>query len=109
MPHLRFRATSAAEVRELSSSLPKELAAAMQTSEDNFTFELVNTQYFASGQETPSYPFVEVLWFERPQEVQDRCAVIITEKVNALGAYEDVVVVFQVLPKASYYENARHF
>jgi hypothetical protein len=112
MPHIRFRAVKEDHVEKLSALLCKDLAKAMETSEDNFTFELVATQFFAQGKKVESYPFVEVLWFARSQEIQNLSAKIITEKVKAieaLAAYEDVIVVFQALPKTSYYENGEHF
>ncbi len=109
MPHIRMRAVKKEHVQDLSASLAKELAPAMKTAIDNFTFELVQTQFFSSGQETVSYPFVEVLWFARSQEVQDECASIITRQIKKIGRYEDVVVVFQVLLQESYYENGIHF
>lgn len=109
MPHIRFRSLQSHHVSQLSVELTPALASAIQTSEDNFTFELIQTQYFIHGQPTSSYPFVEVLWFARSQEVQDRCALLITEKVKALSKAEDVVVVFTVLEKTAYYENGTHF
>lgn len=109
MPHIRFRSVKSEEVRKLSASLGEELAGIMQTSADNFTFELISTQFFAAGVPTESYPFVEVLWFARSQEVQDRSAATITSSLKTLGGYEDVIVVFQELPKNNYYENGQHF
>lgn len=109
MPHVRFRAVKKEDVQKLSQTLPAELAPVMNTAQDNFTFELVQTQFFSAGAAVKSYPFIEILWFSRSQEVQDDCAGIITRQLKHLGHYEDVVVVFQVLSKASYYENGVHF
>jgi hypothetical protein len=81
----------------------------MNTSVDNFTFERVETVYYSEGRVVDSFPFVEVLWFARSQAIQDQCAQIITERVKALVPSLDVVVVFMVLPKESYYENGLHF
>ncbi|UXR63731.1 DUF1904 domain-containing protein [Bdellovibrio bacteriovorus] len=109
MPHVRFRAVNKEQVQKLSQTLPAELAPAMNTSPDNFTFELVATHFFSAGTTTESYPFIEVLWFARSQEIQNECAGIITRQLKQLGSYEDVVVVFQVLAKEAYYENGSHF
>jgi len=109
MPHIRMRAMQESQVKEVSRGLVEELAQALGTAEDNFTLELVPSVFFQKGLLIDSYPFVEVLWFERSQEIQDHCAKIITEKVKAATRAEDVVVVFQVLPRFSYYENGRHF
>jgi hypothetical protein len=109
MPHLRFRSLESKNIAALSASLPSQLAAIMQTSEDNFTFEAVATQYFNQGQPTESYPFVEVLWFARSQQIQDESARIITDAIKILIVATDVVVVFQVLNPTAYYENGEHF
>ncbi|KYG64617.1 pseudouridine synthase [Bdellovibrio bacteriovorus] len=104
-----MRAIKTEVVSQMSSELPKILADEMNTSEDNFTFEAVSTQFFAKGKPDASYPFIEVLWFARSQEVQNRCAEIITAKVKEAMKCDDVVVVFQVLEKTAYYENGTHF
>lgn len=109
MPHIRFRALKEDQVRQLSTDLCPALASVIQTSEDNFSFELVGTQFFTQGKLVESYPLVEVLWFARTQEIQDQCARLITEKVKAMTNAEDVVVVFSVLEKSAYYENGKHF
>lgn len=109
MPHLRMRALTPDHVASLSQTLCQPLAAAMATSEDNFTFEAIPTTFFAEGNKTNSYPFIEVLWFERPQEVQNQAARIITEQVKALTQAADVVVVFIALNRQAYYENGEHF
>lgn len=109
MPHLRFRALDEKHVQYLSESLVAPLAKAMNTTEDNFTFELVNTRFFYKKKEVESYPFVEVLWFSRGKEVQLRAAMVITDHVKVVSKAADVVVVFRALPEADYYENGQHF
>jgi hypothetical protein len=52
---------------------------------------------------------VEVLWFSRGKEVQQKAAMIITDHVKVVTKAPDVVVVFQALPEADYYENGNHF
>lgn len=109
MPHLRLRALKPEQVQQLSLQLCQDLAKAVGSPEDHFTFELVSTQYFFNGKATVSSPFVEVLWFERPQDVQDQCARLITEKIKSMTKSEEVVVVFSSLAKTAYYENGSHF
>lgn len=45
MPHLRFRAVKKQVVEKLSETLAPILATELQTSEDNFTFEMVRTDF----------------------------------------------------------------
>ena len=109
MPHIRMRALKKEHVQNLSEILVKDLAKTIATAEDNFTFEWIGSEFFFGGKATSSYPFVEVFWFARSQEVQDQVTLLITEKVKAETKTQDVVVVFQNLDKAAYYENGEHF
>lgn len=108
MPHIRLRAVPVEVVKKVSQTAG-ELAVAANTSVDNFTFELVNTQFFVEGAATDSYPFVEVLLFPRPVDVKQKMADIITHTIKANGAFEDVIVLFQELNKEFYFENGKHF
>ncbi|QDK38423.1 DUF1904 family protein [Bdellovibrio sp. NC01] len=108
MPHIRLRAVSTEVAKKVSQTAP-DLAVAANTAVDNFTFELVATQFFTDGQPTESYPFVEVLLFPRPAEVKQKMTDIITNTIKAHGSYEDVIVLFQELNKDFYFENGKHF
>lgn len=109
MPHIRIRSLPENTVKKLSRELPKELAQVMQTSEDNFSVELVQTAFFKNGEPVEGDPMIEVLWFGRGQEVQDASAKKITELVRRITPAEYISVVFIDLPKQSYYENGAHF
>lgn len=109
MPHIRCRALTMEQVEKLSATLPKMLAPVIQTPEDNFTVERIETLFFQGGQTTQSFPFVEVHWFPRTQEVQNETALHITKEVRRITGAEDIVVVFQKLEKSAYYENGQHF
>ncbi|MFT1693171.1 DUF1904 family protein, partial [Vibrio cholerae] len=60
MPLLHFRAVEAHIVESLVATLLNELSSLLSTARYAFTFELINTQYFAEG---GVYRMVEVLWF----------------------------------------------
>ncbi len=109
MPHIRVRAVENKKIAELSKNLIPDLAKTIQTDVDNFTVESISTQFFVDGKEVSSYPFVEVLWFPRSQEIQDAAAKLITDQVRALTQAQDVIVIFTVLEKTAYYENGKHF
>ncbi|ASK56079.1 pseudouridine synthase [Vibrio tarriae] len=107
MPHLRFRAVEAHIVETLVTPLLNELSSLLCTSRSAFTFELVNTQYFAEGE---VYPMVEVLWFGREQQTQDQVAQVITEQMRQLlGADAHVAIVFIPLQRTAYYLDGQHF
>lgn len=109
MPHIRVRGLKADLVQKLSTELNAELARILNTSPDNFTLELVPTQFFSKGAAHAGDPFIEVLWFERTAAERDACARWLTEQVKRLAGGVDVAVVFVPIAKADYFENGTNF
>lgn len=109
MPHIRIRALTKEQVQTLSQTLAKELAPLMSTTEDNFSIERVETEFFANGKSVEGDPTIEVAWFDRGQDVQDQSAKLITSKVSELSKSTSICIIFTALPKSAYYENGGHF
>ncbi|MCV6004836.1 DUF1904 domain-containing protein, partial [Escherichia coli] len=73
-------------------------------------FEYIYTTFFSEGEVSPAYPFVEVLWFDRGQETQDKVAKVITQQVRGVvGEDIDVAVIFSALSPNAYYDNGEHY
>ncbi|MBL4297408.1 DUF1904 domain-containing protein [Vibrio fluvialis] len=110
MPHFRLRAVEPQTVQVLSKSLIDELQPLMKSPRGDFTFEYIYTTFFFEGEVSPAYPFVEVLWFDRGQEIQDQVAAIITRQVReVLGEDVNVAVIFTALKPNEYYDNGEHY
>ncbi|USD60972.1 DUF1904 domain-containing protein [Vibrio sp. SCSIO 43140] len=110
MPHLRFRALEQEMVKTLSSPLVDELLPLMDCPREDFTIEHISSTFFFDAQQSYAYPFVEVLWFDRGQEVKDKVASVITNQVRSvLGKERDVAVIFVALEPNSYYDNGNHY
>ncbi len=112
MPHLRIRGLGDSAMKDLSRSLPKELAKIVNTAEDNFTVEKIATVFFRNGNalnETDADPMIEFLWFDRGADVRTATAKIVTDLVRAHSKSEFISVVFTSLQKDHYFENAEHF
>jgi phenylpyruvate tautomerase PptA (4-oxalocrotonate tautomerase family) len=109
MPHIRIRGLTDKAVQNLSRELPQDLAKIMQTSADNFTVEEVATRFYKDGALTEGDPMIEILWFDRGQEIKNVCAQRITELVKKQSTAEFIAVIFMALPKESYFENGKHF
>ncbi|EGQ9700624.1 DUF1904 domain-containing protein [Vibrio parahaemolyticus] len=110
MPHLRFRAVEPQAVQALSKPLTDELQPLMNSPREDFTFEYIYTTFFNEGEVSPAYPFVEVLWFDRGQETQDKVAKVITQQVRGVvGEDIDVAVIFSALSPNAYYDNGEHY
>ncbi|MBY4678936.1 DUF1904 domain-containing protein [Marinobacterium arenosum] len=108
MPQIRLRGVDADKARQGSTELVDQLAKLLDTPRDYFTIEVVNSTFIADGEFSAGYPFVEVLWFDRGLEAQDRCAELITRYLQQLG-YADVDLWFTRLDGRNYYENGQHF
>lgn len=108
MPQIKIRGIETEIVRKISKPLIDELAVLTQTPRDYFTLEVIHSTFFMDGDVVPGYPFVEIAWFDRGQEIQDHVAQAIYRLVNQAG-YPSVDVMFTVLEKHCYYENGEHY
>jgi len=110
MPHFRFRAVEPQTVQTLSKPLTDALESLMKSPREDFTFEYIYTTFYHEGEVSSAYPFVEVLWFDRGQEVKDTVASIITQQVcDVIGEDIDVAVIFNALKPEDYYDNGEHY
>ncbi len=110
MPHFRMRAVEPKTVQSLSKTLIDDLELLMKSPRADFTFEHVYTTFFHEGGEDASYPFVEIVWFNRGQEVQDQVARIVTDRMKEImGTEINVAVIFTSVEPSGYYDNAEHY
>ncbi|MBV7314536.1 DUF1904 family protein [Shewanella sp. NIFS-20-20] len=111
MPHFRCRAMTPAQVQALSTPLVDALAELMNSPRAHFTIEHIPATFFVDGQVSPAYPFVEVLYFDRGQEVQNDIAKRVTQLVRDAMAKpeQDVAVIFTTLTPSDYYDNGAHY
>lgn len=107
MPMLRIRGIEEIQVKKGSQALVDDLSRIVGCPRDYFTLELVTSVYIMDGERTPQQPIIEVLWFDRGQEVQDQAAKAITDHLR--GDLESLEVFFIPLQEKNYYENGEHF
>jgi len=108
MPQITIKGAEGKEICLVSTELIDELQELLQCPRSYFTIECINSTFIMDGSYVTAYPFIEVAWFDRGQEVQDKAAGIITKYIHKLG-YENVDIVFKLLEKNRYYENGVHF
>jgi hypothetical protein len=108
MPMLRFKGIEVTKICKISKELIDELQELIQRPRDHFTIEVDQAVYIKDGEIVEGAPVVEVSWFDREQEIQDKAAKIITKHVNYIE-YPNVDVIFFALDKSRYYENGQHF
>lgn len=106
MPHLIFRGVTIDQVKSVSQPLVKELSTICACGEDNFSLEVLRSAFIENGEEVQPYPFVEVKWFERGDDVRDQFAKAITKYILDLGVNE-VEVAFIAYTESVYYINGK--
>lgn len=108
MPMLKFKGIESEKVCTISKNLIDELQELIQCPRDYFSLSVDRSVYIKDGEIVEGEPVVELSWFDRGQEVQDKAAKIITKYVNLVG-YPNLDVIFFVLNESKYYENGEHF
>lgn len=108
MPALKLKAIDAKKALTISKVLIDELQELIQCPRDYFSIEVTQSKFIMDGKFVGGPQTVDVFWFDRGQDVQDKVAKIITKHINSIG-YKSVDVVFHTLEEKKYYENGEHF
>lgn len=109
MPQIRIRGVKKEDIKIISKEMVDNLERIIGCPRDYFTIEVLNSTFIQDGEETDGYPFVEVAWFDRGQEIQDKVAEEITMRVKGVTGANVVDVAFSTFHKNCYYENGEHF
>jgi hypothetical protein len=108
LPQLIFKGITFDQVKQISTPLVEELADLCHCETDNFTLEIIHSTFVFNQEEVPGFPFIEVKWFDRGQEIQDQFAKITTKHIQSLGIPE-VEIAFTVFLESAYYLNGKNF
>ncbi|WP_160723577.1 DUF1904 family protein [Bacillus sp. USDA818B3_A] len=108
MPQLIFKGITVEQVKTISTSLVEELADLCECETDNFSLEIIHSTFVFNKDEVQSFPFIEVKWFDRGQEIQDQFAAIITKHLHSIDIPE-LEVAFSVFLESAYYYNGKSF
>lgn len=108
MPQIKMRGVDLEKVCNASKELVDVLEKIVGCPREYFTIEWMPSTFICDGSIVLGDPFIEVAWFDRGQDVQDKVAREITRIVHEMG-YSSVEVFFHVLQEKSYYENGERF
>lgn len=108
MPIIKLKGLGVKQSLKLSKELIDELEEIIKCPRDYFNLLLETPIHISDGEIVDGYPVIEVLWFDRGQDVQDKVAKSITKHVKLVG-YENADIIFHQLKKENYYENGEHF
>lgn len=107
MPMLRFRGIEKEELLVKSTTLLDQLELLVGCPRDYFTLELLKSNYIFDGNLISQPTFIEVHWFDRGQEVQDKVAKALTSLFQEDRDFLEIY--FTNLKENNYYENGTHY
>jgi len=103
MPTLIFKGVKQSDLQVLAKPLIAQLAEAVECSKDLFTLEWTNPSYYDENGLVESYPIINVNWFPRSKEMQDKVANVVGNLFKSHG-YTRVKVTFTLMDRAAYYD-----
>ncbi|MGL4820639.1 MAG: DUF1904 family protein [Bacilli bacterium] len=107
MPMLRTRGIRESDLRATSQMVVDTLAEIIDCPRDYFTIEAIGSTFIYDGAAVAQPAMIEVLWFDRGQEVQDATAKYLHETFADLAP--GLEIVFYPLEPSRYYENGEHY
>lgn len=111
MPRFIFKNIPVDEVKKLSQELVAKSAEIIDCPEDWITFEHIeNKIFFQQTDVTSDSIFLEISWFKRSQDVQDKLATYLYNTLNTTYNQEkEITLIFNTLEEANYYEDGKNF
>jgi Domain of unknown function (DUF1904). len=108
MPQIIIKGMELDKIKAISKPLVDELQLIVGCPRDYFTIEAVAGAFIMDGKQVEISPLVQVKWFDRGQEAQDKTAAVICRHIMSAG-YSHVETFFTVLEESKYYENEIHY
>ncbi|WP_027085728.1 DUF1904 family protein [Cohnella panacarvi] len=107
MPHLLIRGVDPDRLASVSEALAGELAVIFDCPSDHILLECMHTTAVFAGKRVASYPFVEVVWFERGTAARDAAAACVDRYVREALGLEEMEIAFRVYTPDAYYSNGQ--
>lgn len=108
MPQIKFKGIEKDTIKAFSKDMVDELSLIIDCPRDHLILEYQEVTSIFDGEITAVYPFIEVAWFERGTEVQDKVSECIFKHIMKAGI-EEAELAFVTFKERSYYYNGKHF
>lgn len=103
MPTLILKGVKPSDLQVLAKPLIAQLAEAVECPKDWFTLELTNPMYFDETGLVEWYPIINVNWYPRSKEMQEKVAHLVGNLFRNHG-YSRVKVSFTVMNREDNYD-----
>lgn len=108
MPQLNFLGVKKKDLLVISKDLVDDLAVIATVSRDSILLNVNETDVVFDGELIIPPASVDVYWFDRPQEIQDKFAKALTKHIISIG-YPDILIMFHtIIPEKMYTKGEHH-
>lgn len=108
MPQLMIKGLTDKQCQEFARVASKDLAEIVGCPQDWFLFDLVASKVIDYQGNLLSHPIVQVWWFKRPMDVQEKVADYLHQSFQKMGFTMDQIS-FHTFDVADFYENGQKF
>lgn len=108
MPFFRFHFVEDGRLAKVGKRMTDRIQKAVGCPRDHIVIENIHSVFISDGEikNTNNWPLVEVDYFERPRDVQEKLAKVIYEELRAAG-YPHSDIHFRYLQPMNYYEDGK--
>lgn len=108
MPQIIVKGINEEQCCALAKTAAPQLAEICGCPADWFVFDLVPSKFFNADGATCHYPVVQVWWFRRTEDVQDKVAQCLHSTLADMDFCDDQIS-FHLFEERNYYENGESF
>lgn len=108
MPRVTIHGVSFQAAKSLGMAIKKNLVSCDEIKPEHVQVQFLQTIALTHVEEEEWLPMIDILWFGRSQEVQDKVAEMLTQLFWKMG-FENLQVTFQTIAENCFYENGQHY
>lgn len=105
MPQIIIKGMTEEQCAEFSVKTAPDLATICNCPSDWFIFDLIHSRFFDGDGRVKHCPVIQVWWFERPMDIQDRVVNLLHRQLENMGFHCDQIS-FHIFEHDRYYEGA---
>ncbi len=108
MPQIIVKGLDEKQMMTLAKTTSNTLGSICACDANWFVFESTNAYFINSDGEKFNQAVVQVHWFKRSQEIQDKVAGLLDKAIKDMG-FDFTQISFHLFYEEAYYEDGEHF
>ncbi|WP_226409894.1 DUF1904 family protein [Shewanella glacialimarina] len=110
MPHITIRGVNQYVAEQISQPLFEQLSLLCGNAKSSYSLEWIESKQFSGANPFLGLALIEISWFPRDKLIQDAVEYTVRDIILTVqSSIKDIVVIFHVLERESYYRNGTQF